>query len=148
MKNIRLAALAWCLIIGFPLSVGADHVLEGEQYGHEWRSLKLEGLNLHRLAVPGGWLVREGLGKFFGFATDTQTRVMVFVPDYEHSWLSKESKKGKWRTLKMDGLNLYRLRTPYGWLVREGIGKLGADNQTRMMLHLEDPTHSWRVKPK
>lgn len=111
-------------------------------YSKEWKTIKLKGLNLMRLEVPGGWLVREGYGKMGVVAQST--RMMIFVPDPQHEWVIEG--KPKWEYLKLKGLNLYRLAVPTGWLVREGWGKFGSEHDINMICFIEDPTHSWVFK--
>lgn len=115
-------------------------------YSNDWETVKLKGLNLIRLEVPGGWLVREGLGKMGSFLVTDETRMMIFMPDNNHSW--DISKKEKWEILHLKGLNLHRLAVPEGWLVREGWGKIGGENQNHMIYFLKDPEHSWVVQKK
>lgn len=145
MHPFRKFFLASFLLV-FSVCTVAGHITPGGTYDNDWQSVKLDGLNLIRLEVPGGWLVREGLGKFLALATGKQTRMIVFVPDPDHAWMHEG--RGKWRTLKLKGLNLYRLRTPQGWLVREGIGKIGDEHQLRMITYVDDPGHTWRVRKK
>ena len=114
---------------------------ESLQYPKDWETVRLKGLNLKRLQVPGGWLVREGLGKFAGLAVDGHQRIMLFIPDSTFEW--QPHKSDKWQKLRLSGLNLYRLKLPQGWLVREGYGKIGSEDQTQGILYLEDPQHSW-----
>ena len=114
---------------------------------NDWEKVKLKGLNLIRLEVPGGWLIREGLGKkAFLFQGEAQTRMMIFLPDENHAW--RDEFDPDWEILKLKGLNLHRLKVPGGWLIREGWGKIGNENQTNMILFLEDQEHTWKVKPK
>ncbi|MBL4658922.1 MAG: hypothetical protein JKY19_01085 [Alcanivoracaceae bacterium] len=115
-------------------------------FPNDWSKIKLKGLNLLRLKVPNGWLIREGLGKFGGLALNGQERIMIFVPDADYNWQTVV--ENDWQTLKLKGLNLYRLKLPEGWLVREGYGKIGSENQTQGLLYIDDKTHKWVVQPK
>ena len=123
----------------------AQDQISPKLYSNDWEDVKMKGLNLIRLEVPGGWFVREGLGKK-AFLGEAQTRMMLFVPDPQHEW-AVNPEEG-WETLKLVGLNLLRIRVPQGWLVREGWGKIGSENQTNMILYLEDVDYTWNVKPK
>ena len=117
-----------------------------DDFPNSWSNIKLKGLNLLRLKVPNGWLIREGLGKFGGLALNGQERIMVFVPDADYNWQTVV--ENDWQTLKLKGLNLYRLKLPEGWLVREGYGKIGSVNQTQGLIYIDDKTHKWVVQPK
>ncbi|PIE00899.1 MAG: hypothetical protein CSA81_13305 [Acidobacteria bacterium] len=138
--NTKKILLALALLLAV-MAVAQD----GRIYSNDWDKVKLKGLNLIRLEVPGGWLVREGLGKmaFVGSAT----RMMIFVPDPEHEWRDIQVKD--WQLLKLKGLNLYRLPVPQGWLIREGWGKLEfSESEIHMINFLYDPDHDWIVQPK
>jgi len=115
-------------------------------YPNNWEKVKLKGLNLIRLEIPGGWFIREGLGKMGSFLVTDQTRMMIFMPDKNHVW--DISKKVKWETLHLKGLNLFRLPVPEGWLVREGWGKIGGESQNHMIHFINDPEHTWIVEKK
>jgi hypothetical protein len=119
---------------------------QAEFYPNDWSKIKLKGLNLIRIKVPNGWLIREGLGKFAGLALNGQERVMIFVPDADYNWESVI--ENDWQTLKFNGLNLFRLKLPEGWLVREGYGKIGSVNQTQGLIYIDDKSHEWVVQQK
>ena len=140
MRNIAFVFLV-IFFVGIHSPISAQVPM---QYPKDWETVRLKGLNLKRLQVPGGWLVREGLGKFAGLAVDGHQRIMLFVPDAQFVWQPKKS--DKWQKLRLSGLNLYRLKLPQGWLVREGYGKIGSEDQTQGILYLSDPEHTWQFE--
>ena len=79
----------------------ASNMSEADFFPNDWSKIKLKGLNLLRLKVPNGWLIREGLGKYAGLALNGQERIMIFVPDAEYSWQTVV--ENDWQTLKLKG---------------------------------------------
>lgn len=141
-----LTCFLFCLSAFWPLPSPAQSE-SASVWPNDWEDVSLEGLNLTRLAVPGGWLIREGLGKkALIFQGEAQIRMMLFFPDPNHEWTDISHRS--WEILRLRGLNLHRLQVPGGWLVREGWGKLGTENQTNVLIYLKDPEHRWHVKPK
>jgi len=140
MKYIRTLMITSLLLFTCTLALAQ----EGKVYSNDWDKVKLKGLNLIRLEVPGGWLVREGLGKMAFMASSTH--MMIFLPDPGHLWRDVEEKE--WQNMKLKGLNLFRLPVPQGWLIREGWGKIGAESEIHMISFLSDPNHEWTVKKK
>jgi len=134
------------VVLWFVLFTGVSGFSQfGGFYSNDWENLKLKGLNLKRLEVPNGWLVREGLGKMA--MMESGSHMMIFMPDPGHQW--RDSLEKKWETIKLKGLNLYRLPVPQGWLVREGWGKLSTnDSETHMIVFMPDPEHKWKVEKR
>lgn len=97
-----------------------------------------------RARVPTGWLVKY----VYRGGPDRSAPALTFIPDVEGTWvISNES--ARWEEVQVtrtpnDVVQIWRLKVPGGWLVRDGTYIKDAC-LTMSMVFVPDANHIWVI---